>query len=197
MITPAKNLLRRLWRPLRQQYSLFRQRRNAQRVIRQVLQKARDGSLLEELPEAEQRVWSERIRLVIQDNHNQLIPRCRDAGQFRKNNLVMHNGLVVSPLSYYNKPMLQMLVANRGVHEPEEEFLFSVVVRMLSPTATMLELGAYWSFYSMCFLNGFPQRTAFMVEPEVENLKSGMQNFALNSLKGTFVQASVSAHPRT
>ncbi len=193
-MSSVRNLARRVWRPLRHQYSLFRQRRNAQRLLEQVLQKALDGQLLDELPDDQRAIWSERIRLVLQDRHNQLLPRCRDAGRFRQNNLVMHNNMVVSPLCYYNKPMLQMLVANKGVHEPEEEFIFSVVLRFLSPKATMLELGAYWAFYSMCFLKDCPHRTAHMVEPEIENLKSGMTNFALNGLTGNFVHAGVAAH---
>ncbi|MFN5973106.1 MAG: FkbM family methyltransferase [Planctomyces sp.] len=188
-----RNLARRIWRPLRHQYSLFRQRRNTQRSLQHVLQKALDGRLLDELPDDQRTIWSERIKLVLQDKHNQLIPRCRDAGRFRRNNLVMHNDMLVSPLCYYNKPMLQMLVANKGVHEPEEEFIFSVVLRFLPPTATMIELGAYWAFYSMCFLKGCPHRTAYMVEPEIENLKSGMKNFGLNGLTGNFVHAGVAA----
>lgn len=192
-MTDFRSLYRAVWRPIRRQYSLFRQRMAARAAAEQMFQKALDGNLIDDLPKGEKQVWSERIRLVMADRHNKLIPRHKNAGQKHKRGLVMHNGLLVSPLSYYNKPMLQMLVANRGVHEPEEEFIFSAVLRFLSPTATMLELGSYWAFYSMCFLNGFPKRTALMVEPEAENLASGVTNFELNGFKGTFVQAGVGA----
>ena len=192
-----RNILRKIWRPLRGYYSKRRQRLAAERSARHLRQQAINGRLLDEMPIEDREVWSRRIGMVIDARHNTLISRCRDAGRFRNDLLVMHNDQVISPLSYYSKPMLQMLVRNLGVHEPEEEYIFSVVLRHLSPDATMLELGAYWAFYSMWFLRNSPNRQAFLVEPDPENLKSGITNFRLNGLSGTFVEAFVSSRSST
>ncbi len=185
------DIIRRCWRPLRHRYSLIRQWLNARYAARRLRQRAMHGLLLDDLSVEERETWKQRIDLVVRDNHNQLIPRCSNAGTFRRRGLIMHNGQVVCPLSYYGTLILQMLVKNRGVHEPEEEYVFSHVLPHVSKSGTMLELGSYWAFYSMWFLQHSPNRVAFMVEPDPDNLAAGMKNFALNGLKGEFVQAFV------
>lgn len=51
----------------------------------------------------------------------------------------------------------------------------------------MIELGAYWGFYSAWFRSRHPQNRVFLVEPEPLNLEAGRRNFELNDLEGEFI----------
>ena len=151
------------------------------------------GRLVDQMEQEKKQYWQKRIDVVLRCPDNDFIPRAEGAGSLMDNALLMHNGMVVDPMSYYSIPMLQMLMENGGVHEPQEERLFQEVMTSMSGSGQklMLELGAYWSFYSMWFLQKFPGAKCFMVEPERENLFYGKMNFKLNELKGTFIHAAV------
>jgi len=142
----------------------------------------------------EQLYWRDRINHVLSGPDNQDIPRVVDAGKVINSQLIMHNGIKVDPLSYYSFPLLQMLIENKGVHEPQEEKVFYEVLNSLAQKngkKTMLELGAYWSFYSMWFLQKFPSSKCYMVEPDKKNLFYGKRNFRLNKMNGTFIHAGI------
>jgi hypothetical protein len=57
----------------------------------------------------------------------------------------------------------------------------------------MLELGAYWGFYSMWFNREVQDARNYLVEPEAENLDFGRRNFELNKMRGEFTHALVGA----
>jgi hypothetical protein len=103
----------------------------------------------------------------------------------------MHNGLKIIAGSYYGTGMIELLKLNRGVHEPQEERVFSEALNCITPGSAILELGAYWGFYSMWFCSAIPASHAFLVEPLAVNLDFGRRNFSLNSLTGHFTQAYV------
>lgn len=134
-----------------------------------------------------------RFREVISDPLNLLIERVPLAGIVEANDVYLHNGNKV-PLSgsgaYYDS-FSQILVVNRGVHEPLEEFVFQEVLRRLPATPLMIELGAYWAHYSMWLLKRRPPAAAVMVEPDPGNLAAGRSNFARNNCVGEFIQAAV------
>ena len=90
--------------------------------------------------------------------------------------------------------MLNLLIENRGVHEPQEELVFEEVIRVLPENPVMLELGAYWSFYSLSLLSKRPNAACHMVEPDSRNLIAGLINFKLNERTGRFTQVAVSSH---
>jgi hypothetical protein len=165
-----------------------------QKVLKSI--NSRDD-LMGVLSDTERSHWTDRISNVLQGPDNAAIPRHREAGTLRGEQLVMHNGLLIHPLSYYSLPMLKMLIDNRGVHEPQEEKIFQEVLHAMSPGSTpcMLELGAYWSFYSMWFLQQFPKARCIMVEPLRKNLFFGKKNFKLNGMKGRFLQAGIGDKP--
>lgn len=100
---------------------------------------------------------------------------------------VMHNGLKVVAGGYYGPWMTRLIELCRGHHEPQEERIFHEVVSRLGPAASMLELGGFWSYYSLWFLHGAPGRKAIVVEPDPANLDIGRQNAALNRLHPIFV----------
>lgn len=137
--------------------------------------------------------WEYRINTVLSSPDNSKINSCKDGGTLKGNYLIMHNGLKIDPLSYYGYPLLKMMLQNRSIHEPQEEFVFQEVLKEMPHTATMLELGAYWSYYSMWFNKKVDNPINYMIEPE--NIQSGINNFKLNRLKGYFFQYFISDHP--
>jgi len=153
----------------------------------------KNKSFLEELREDKRAYWQARIDDVMNGPDNADIERVENAGKIIDNCLIMHNGIKVDPMSYYSYPLLQMLIDNKSVHEPQEEKVFQEVLKSLPKMGDkmMMELGAYWSFYSMWFLQNFPKADCFMVEPEKENLFYGKRNFQLNQMKGKFIQAGI------
>jgi hypothetical protein len=134
-----------------------------------------------------------RFREVISDPLNLLIERVPLAGFVDGDQVVLHNGLrvpVAGPGAYYGS-FSQLLVINRGVHEPLEEFLFQEVLKCLPDAPSMIELGAYWAHYSMWFKKHRPKGNVILVEPEAACLKAGQDNFARNGFEGEFIQAFV------
>lgn len=150
------------------------------------------GDLLSDLPPQQKAEWAARIADVISCPDNADIPRVKNAGNISGEILIMHNGIKIDPLSYYGTPILKMLMENGGVHEPQEEKVFDKVLHSLpAGKKTILELGSYWSFYSMWFLQRFPGSKAYMLEPELMNLHSGKKNFKLNGLEGNFFHLGI------
>lgn len=135
--------------------------------------------------------YEARTEAVLKSTDNDYIPRCENAGQIVDGMMIMHNGLKVFPDSYEGPDMTAMLGAARGVHEPQEERAFAQVVAQLPKGATMLELGSYWSFYSMWFQQCIEGGHSFMVEPSQEHLQWGQKNFAANGMTGDFTNAMV------
>jgi hypothetical protein len=105
----------------------------------------------------------------------------------------LHNGnrVPVEGRNAYYGRFSDVLVINRGVHEPLEEYVFQEVLRAMPDEPTMLELGAYWGHYSMWMKRRRPRSRVFMVEPEGRNLEAGRANFARHGYEGTFIQAFV------
>ena len=150
-------------------------------------------SLIEDMDEKVKKYWQDRANDVLSGPDNKDIHRVENAGQIIDGQLVMHNGILVDPLSYYSYPMLQMFMDNQGVHEPQEEKIFQEVIQALPKKGkkTMLELGSYWCFYSMWFLQKYPAADCYLVEPERENLFYGKKNLKANGMDGTFIHAGI------
>ena len=136
-----------------------------------------------------------RIDDVVSSPDNAFIKRVPDAGVIKDFHITMHNGVKVCANGYYGSDILNMLIENKGVHEPQEERSFETIIRCLPEECTMLELGAYWGFYSLSLLEVQPKAICHLVEPNLENLTSGKINFELNGRKGHFLLAMVDEHP--
>lgn len=151
--------------------------------------------LMNNASEGERIHWTPRIENVLRSADNKDIPRAKNAGKIIDKYLYMHNGIKIDPLSYYSYPNLKMLIENKGVHEPQEEKAFMMVLDGLKKVGdkTMLELGSYWSFYSLWFKTQFPSADCYMVEPNRRNLAYGKRNFSLNNFKGTFLHGGISS----
>ena len=143
--------------------------------------------------------YTERFREIISDPINLLIDRVPEAGYLNKNmEVTLHNGNLVSiddKLAYYGI-FSDILVINRGVHEPLEEFCFQELIRLTSNNTnnlTMIELGSYWGHYSMWFKKKLPSSRCILIEPEKINLEIGKKNFDINNLKAEFINEFVSS----
>jgi hypothetical protein len=134
-----------------------------------------------------------RFREIVSDPLNLAIQRDPRAGLVDGDFVYLHNGLrvpVLGPYAYYGQ-FSSILIINRGVHEPLEEFVFQEVVKRLPNAPLMLELGAYWGHYSMWLKLAHPDATVHLVEPELQNINAGKHNFQLNGFNGEFIQAFV------
>lgn len=146
-------------------------------------------------------LWRKRINDVLAAPDNAYIEHVPEAGTLDGAFITMHNGVRVCANGYFGSGTLNMLLENRGVHEPQEERAFEEIIRLLPEDCTMVELGAYWGFYSLSLLKQRPKAHCLLVEPELENLWSGKLNFKVNRQRGTFIRAIVgntpSKHPPT
>jgi hypothetical protein len=145
------------------------------------------------------RSWRGRIADVLACPDNSDIPRVADAGRKVNGDIIMHNGLRVAYGTYgaYDtQETMRVLEVNRGVHEPQEEKIFQQVLSLMPLGAVMLELGSFWGFYSLWFASVVKNGRCFLVEPVWSNLNAGRLNFALNGLRGIFINGFVGARHR-
>ena len=141
----------------------------------------------------------ERYREIISDPLNLAIARVPNAGYLDHDDcVILHNGIAVpvsGDLAYYQE-FSDILLINRGVHEPLEEFCFQQLLKK-TPKAegeiVMIELGAYWGHYSMWMKQRNPAARVILVEPDKHNIKVGRNNFRLNKMQGEFINEFVAA----
>lgn len=121
------------------------------------------------------------------------LPKVENAGKIIQENgvdiQIMHNGLKVLRDSYYGPWATKLIELCKGHHEPQEEKVFHEVLKYLPDHAVMLELGSYWSYYSMWFQKNIRNAQTFLIEPDPKNIILGQKNFALNNMVGHFTQA--------
>lgn len=139
--------------------------------------------------------FDERFREVVSDPINILISRVPEAGYVdHAGKVILHNGNRV-PIrgagSYYGD-FSDLLVINRGVHEPLEEYCFQqMLVGLAAANPVMLELGSYWAHYSMWLKKTHPHATCHMVEADAAALEAGRENFRANGFEGRSHQGLV------
>lgn len=107
--------------------------------------------------------------------------------------VILHTGLKVpfsGPQSYY-QDFSKILVINRGVHEPLEEYVFQQLINILPDNPSMIELGSYWAHYSMWLKSKRPNAKVSMVEPDPVAMKVGVFNFEHNGFDGEFINQFV------
>ena len=145
-----------------------------------------------------------RIEMTVRCGDCESIPKVDRAGEIVVENgasvQIMHNGLRVSAGGYHGPWMSEIISRLKGHHEPQEELVFHEILKRVTSEAVMLELGGFWSYYSMWFLQGMKGRRAFVIEPDPNNLLVGESNARLNGCPIQFQQACVgrtseSSHP--
>jgi hypothetical protein len=112
------------------------------------------------------------------------IPKVPEAGRIVAGEAgpvqIMHNGLRVKAGGYYGDWMAQVIRGLRGHHEPQEELLFHALLPYARHDTLMVELGAFWSYYSLWYLHEVPGSRTLGVEPDPEHLDVGRFNGGLN-----------------
>lgn len=156
------------------------------------------ADIADELGQMTPAIQNERFRIEMTTGCRDCdgIPKVKDAGQVHVENgrriQVMHNGVRVLADGYYGKWMTEVISRLRGHHEPQEESVFHEILGHLPKKATMLELGGFWSYYSLWFLIDQPEpRRSFVIEPDPGHIEIGRVNAALNGCVIEFVQGSV------
>ena len=134
-----------------------------------------------------------RVMMTISCRDCDALPKVAEAGRIVVQ--VMHNGLRVVAGGYHGDWMAHVIRALRGHHEPQEEAVFATLVRCARHNSLIVELGAFWSYYSLWYLSEVPGSRAICVEPDPRHIEVGRRNAALNGLdhRARFVEAWVGA----
>lgn len=133
------------------------------------------------------------MKMVLECPESSKLTRVPMAGTVKAGFQIMHNGIRVVADGYYGGGMTRLLGENRGCHEPQEEFVFSFLLKILPQGAVMIEGGAYWAFYSMWFLSEVADGKALLIEPCLHNIKIGRRNLDANGLSAGIFHAYIGA----
>lgn len=129
----------------------------------------------------------ERAGLTVSCRATDSIPKVESAGNVKrvgkKDVQVMHNGLIMSLGGYHGEWMARIIKELKGHHEPQEEVLFFEVLKRLDSTASMIELGSFWSYYSLWFNKTINSPLNICCEPDPNNMMVGKNNAELNKAK--------------
>jgi FkbM family methyltransferase len=140
-----------------------------------------------------------RVDMTSRCRDSDILPRVANAGAvetFRGQTVqVMHNGVRMVAGGYYGDWTVEIIRRLRGCHEPQEERVFWEAMKRLPPAPIMVELGAFWAYYTCWFLKDRPGGRAYCVEPDPNNLTIGQANLQLNHASATCVHAAVQAVP--
>jgi hypothetical protein len=131
-----------------------------------------------------------RFKDIISDPNNLFIERVENAGEINDGVITTHNGIKLH-LEYYDD-FIKILQYNLGVHEPSEERAFDKVLSKMEEGSIMVELGSYWSFYSIWFRKLIKNSISYCIEPDQSNLQVGIRNFELNGITSNFINAKIS-----
>ena len=147
--------------------------------------------------------FQSRVAMTISCTDADELPRVSNAGEIIDHQSgrvqVMHNGVLVEDGCYYGTITSEIIRCLRGIHEPQEEVAFASILKRLAETLPtnqtpiMIELGSFWAYYSLWFLNEFPDGTSICLEPDTHHLEVGQRNFAINNRSGTFINAAIGA----
>lgn len=140
---------------------------------------------------------SERAAMTISCHDTDVIDKVKNAGKIvydgKYKVQIMHNGLKVLAGGYYGDWMVDIIKKLHGHHEPQEELAFNEVIKRIdvSEQNYMIELGSFWSYYSLWFAKENKNNHNICCEPDPNNIQVGKKNAEINKLKGIeFVQSA-------
>lgn len=169
---------------------------DAARRLRNTIADRRAGVKLSTLVGSQPLELDERIAMAQRCHDCDELPKADRAGEVVIDEdgtkvQIMHNGLRVLADGYCGAWTTELIAACEGHHEPQEERVVYDILQRLGPDATMIELGAWWSYYTLWFLQGEPGRTAVALEPDPERRAVGEANAARNGSTPHFVSGFV------
>lgn len=137
----------------------------------------------------------ERVVMTCSCRDSDNIPKVPDAGKVITQNgqsiQIMHEGSKVIAGGYYGDWMIRIIENLQGHHEPQEELAFHHILKHVRPGTLMVELGAFWAYYSNWYLGAVPGSAAVCVEPDENNLECGRRNLALNHREALLINACI------
>jgi hypothetical protein len=158
----------------------------ASRLLNRLRRAVRGGSTEKE--------WlRRRIEMTCGCRDADAIPKVAGAGQvFVRDGMRiqrMHQGVLVPADGYFGPWMTEIIERLRGHHEPQEELLFHHLLGHCRPGTRMLEIGAFWAYYSAWFLSAVEGSSAVCLEPDSGNADCGRATLALNGLSARWIEA--------
>lgn len=140
----------------------------------------------------------ERYEMSVSCRDTDYIKKVKEAGIVKKVNdqevQVMHNGILVENGGYHGNWMSRIITELNGHHEPQEEVGFYEVLKRLHSGASMVELGSFWSYYSIWFNKQIKDAKNIACEPDPANLALGKRNAKLNNTNINFIQSAAGEH---
>ena len=128
-----------------------------------------------------------------QDTQN--IPKVPDAGKTLvidgQRVQIMHEGTKVIAGGYNGEWMERIITRLSGHHEPQEELLFHHLLRYVREGSLIVELGAFWAYYTNWYLGAVKGSSALCIEPDANSMACGLANLALNGREANFINARV------
>ena len=127
-----------------------------------------------------------RAKMTISCRDTEYISKVKNAGQLESYEgqkvQIMHNGTRVLAGGYYGEWMQDIIKQLKGHHEPQEEKSFYEVLKRINrKNPVIMELGSYWSYYSLWFKAATKGGVAICCEPDPQNIKVGKANMSLNN----------------
>ena len=137
----------------------------------------------------------QRINMTASCRDIDVIPKVEHAGEvFVKNNnrvQLMHDGTIVLADAYCGDWVTEIINKLKGHHEPQEELIFHHILQHVRKHSLMIELGAWWAYYSNWFLGKVEGGKSICIEPDPVNLECGKANMALNGRHADFINAFI------
>ena len=141
-----------------------------------------------------------RIDMTLSCRDSDAIPKVADAGAVVERDgtavQVMHDGTLVRADGYCGAWITEIISRLRGHHEPQEELIFHHLLPHARPGSLIVELGAWWAYYTNWYLGAVPAAEAVCVEPDPANLELGRANLALNGRAAEFINAALGGEYR-
>jgi len=149
-----------------------------------------------QLPRQTVQQFNTRIQMAVACKDFEDIDRHPLAGTYGEENgfkiQYMFNGIKMYYGTYYADWMNELIRQTRGIHEPQEELCFHHLLKTLDDDANMIELGAWWCWYSIWFNKTVKNPYNLCIEPVRNFIEGGTKNAKLNDCKNMeFLIASV------
>lgn len=125
----------------------------------------------------------ERTKQILESPDSQSFDYIKDAGKIIGDIQILHNGIKIFMGSYYGPLYTSLLQETRGIHEPQEEKAFEIILKKIPNNALMIEAGSFWAYYSIWFAKEIKQAQTYLIEPDKMGLRNGINNFKLNNFK--------------
>jgi FkbM family methyltransferase len=163
----------------------------------QLVQKAPAAALCNIVQRSYPLTLDERVAMTCRCRDCDKLPKVQDAGKMfdlgGERIQIMHEGSKVVAGGYYGDWMAHIIESLHGHHEPQEEFVFHHIIKHVRPASLIVELGAFWAYYSNWYLGAVPGARAVCVEPDANHLACGRRNFELNNREALLINGCIGA----